>query len=359
MEISGNQYEQLQEALLSAYPTPQKLKMMLRLTLNLPLDRYAEGSDYEQVVFNLIGKLESDGKLDDLVQAAYNKNPGNPKLKAFVASLGQGASPTGQIPDQGPGFQWRGPEDDRELQGLLRPRQSIDLSAHFLKKATEQFNAVCRIEHLDKGAIGTGFLIAKNLLLTNYHVIAPRSGDDPKALLDQLRLKFGYLTKIEPSLAANASSNATQNTISQTQVSFQLAPNALLAFSPVTGGLDYALLRVEESISSAPNITPVTWDVERLPDREMGIHLLQHPDGQPMQVTLGENGITGVYERDGLIQYISNTSVGSSGSPCFNDRWEVIALHHAQVAATFGVRCEGILFKAIYREIAPILAQYK
>ncbi|MGL4649089.1 MAG: trypsin-like peptidase domain-containing protein, partial [Caldilineaceae bacterium] len=27
--------------------------------------------------------------------------------------------------------------------------------------------------------------------------------------------------------------------------------------------------------------------------------------------------------------YLTDTLPGSSGSPCFNDRWEVVALHHS------------------------------
>jgi len=85
---------------------------------------------------------------------------------------------------------------------------------------------------------------------------------------------------------------------------------------------------------------------------------LQHPEGRTLQITFSNNGITGVYERDGLIQYVSHTSVGSSGSPCFNDQWELVAVHHAQVPATFGVKCEGILFQRIYQDISDILSQY-
>ena len=36
---------------------------------------------------------------------------------------------------------------------------------------------------------------------------------------------------------------------------------------------------------------------------------------------------------DSFLHYETDTEPGSSGSPVFNDQWEVVALHHASVAA--------------------------
>jgi len=114
------------------------------------------------------------------------------------------------------------------------------------------------------------------------------------------------------------------------------------------------LLRVESAILEANAIRPVDY-VQTSPKKGTSIHVLQHPDGETMKIVFGTNGITGVYEHDGLIQYSSQTSTGSSGSPCFNDNWQLVALHHAQRATTFGVVCEGVLFSAIYPQIADVL----
>ena len=58
-----------------------------------------------------------------------------------------------------------------------------------------------------------------------------------------------------------------------------------------------------------------------------------------------------IAKENGLIQYITKTSPGSSGSPCFNEDWKVVALHHAQKSTHFGSIREGILLSAIYKEI--------
>jgi hypothetical protein len=52
---------------------------------------------------------------------------------------------------------------------------------------------------------------------------------------------------------------------------------------------------------------------------------------------------------------VNKTAVGSSGSPCFDENWYLVALHHAQKARTFGSIREGILFASIYQEIKDFL----
>nr|WP_242025083.1 trypsin-like peptidase domain-containing protein [Leptolyngbya sp. FACHB-60] len=345
-QLTGEQFEQLEQALLWAFPHKENLTRLVRIAFNTRLQAVAEGATHTDRVDQLIEWAEAEGRLSDLVAAAQKQNPGNPKLQAFIISLTADTPPppvSGVIaPKQGPSFDWRGPTDERELEGLLRPQRDVtSYDMAFIQQASQPAAAVCRIELPNQEAIGTGFLIAQNLVLTNYHVIAPYEDSDPYALLEKITLRFGYLTM-----------ESGQGAAGQT---FRLAPNPLLRFKTVEQGLDYALLQVEDGILSAHALQPIIRQPSRLPDRDMNIHILQHPDGQTLRITFSNNGITGVYERDGLLQYVSDTSVGSSGSPCFNDKWELVAVHHAQVPATFGVKCEGILFQAIYQDIADIL----
>ncbi|MEO0842479.1 MAG: serine protease, partial [Cyanobacteria bacterium J06643_5] len=128
----------------------------------------------------------------------------------------------------------------------------------------------------------------------------------------------------------------------------------ILHYSP-THQLDYVLLQVDEGILDAQDIKPVSWDINYLPVKGMGINLLQHPGGDSMKISISRDGITGVYQERGLIQYINKTANGSSGSPCFDENGKIVALHHAQRARSFGTIREGILFSAIYQEIKSYL----
>jgi endonuclease G len=61
------------------------------------------------------------------------------------------------------------------------------------------------------------------------------------------------------------------------------------------------------------------------------VTIVQHPEGQKKQVALRDNRIVDVF--DEFLHYEADTQPGSSGSPVFNDQWELVALHHASVPA--------------------------
>jgi hypothetical protein len=54
---------------------------------------------------------------------------------------------------------------------------------------------------------------------------------------------------------------------------------------------------------------------------------LQHPSGGLKQVALRENQL--IRKGPSTLLYRSDTAPGSSGSPCFNDDWQVRLLHTA------------------------------
>jgi len=73
---------------------------------------------------------------------------------------------------------------------------------------------------------------------------------------------------------------------------------------------------------AAPDLAPVT-----------PVIIAQHPDGQPVKLTLDTDAIN--RERGfwlnplgTRVRYATNTEGGSSGSPCFDFNWRLIALHH-------------------------------
>ena len=61
------------------------------------------------------------------------------------------------------------------------------------------------------------------------------------------------------------------------------------------------------------------------------VNIIQHPRGRPKEVALQDNQVTKVDHV--VLQYTCDTEPGSSGSPVFNNRWKLVALHHASVIA--------------------------
>jgi hypothetical protein len=90
MKLSGPQFQQLQHALLSAYPTANMLAQMVRIYLEENLHIVAGGADLNELVFNLIRWAEAGGRLTALVEGAHAANSGNPALDAFVTEVWQG-----------------------------------------------------------------------------------------------------------------------------------------------------------------------------------------------------------------------------------------------------------------------------
>lgn len=241
---------------------------------------------------------------------------------------------TPTISDFGPEINWQEP-DQTELQGLFRPEPDF-LDVGFLMQAIQHATSVCRIEIPNQGILGTGFLIASNLVLTNYHVFNSEVTETQINPSD-ITLRFGCFT--------STTGNETQG---QT---FKLVSNRPILQSSPTNKLDYVLLQVEESIKQATDITPANCEFENLPGKGMALNILQHPEGASMKIAMSSNAIANIFPDTGLMQYVTKTSPGSSGSPCFNENWKVVALHHAQRATHFGSIREGILLSSIYQEI--------
>ena len=240
----------------------------------------------------------------------------------------------------GPEINWEQP-DKTELDGWLE-KESYFFDVGFLIQAIQNATSVCRIELSDETILGTGFLIAPKLVLTNYHVIHPEN-TATKINPSDIVLRFGCFT-------------STTGDEEKGQTFKLVNDKPILESSPINK-LDYALLQVEDSITQATDITKAKCEFDNLPQEKMALNILQHPQGASMKIAISSNAIANISPESGLIQYVTRTSPGSSGSPCFNEDWKVVALHHAQKATHFGSIREGILLSSIYKEIKQYLEQ--
>ncbi len=62
-------------------------------------------------------------------------------------------------------------------------------------------------------------------------------------------------------------------------------------------------------------------------ERDQRVNIIQHPGGGPKKISLQNNFVA--YADRSVIQYYTSTEPGSSGSPVFNDDFEVVAIHHS------------------------------
>ncbi|WP_329083995.1 MULTISPECIES: DNA/RNA non-specific endonuclease [unclassified Streptosporangium] len=156
---------------------------------------------------------------------------------------------------------------------------------------------------------GTGSLVSPDLLLTNHHVLtdahtAGRSG-----------VEFDYQDGIDgrPLPLQGFSLDPGRFFFADQELDF-----ALVAVKAGTGELArFGFNRLVAAEGKA-----IVGDF---------VTIIQHPGGEKKQVALRENRIVDILES--FLHYQTDTEPGSSGSPVFNDQWEIVALHHAGVPA--------------------------
>lgn len=87
MQLSGSQCKQLSLALIDAFPNTISLTRMLLFELDKNLKVIAGEGSLQDIILELIQTANSQGWVEDLVRAARDDNPGNPKLNAIAQEL--------------------------------------------------------------------------------------------------------------------------------------------------------------------------------------------------------------------------------------------------------------------------------
>jgi endonuclease G, mitochondrial len=170
-------------------------------------------------------------------------------------------------------------------------------------------NAVARIIFRDGRPLGTGFLVSDRLLLTNNHVITD------KAFAANLAVEFRYEVSLDGDLTV--------------PIRFELDPKTFFETDD-EDDLDYTLIALGRPLTTGASLTdfgccPLSASSAKHSVGET-VTIVQHPDGDYKQVALRENRI--LHRGDKVLHYIADTEGGASGSPVFNDAWQVVALHH-------------------------------
>jgi hypothetical protein len=195
---------------------------------------------------------------------------------------------------------------------------------------------VCRVE-VGSDGVGTGFLVGPDVLLTNYHVLRPLI--DGTTAPDQVKFRFDYALQPNGRETPGQLLSLHQDWVIDhskfTVAEENLTPDKAL---PTIDELDYALVKLErpvgnEALSGSDDAAlPRGWlEVPTAPPlimADMPILILQHPNAQPLKLALDTQGVISVNANNTRVRYATNTESGSSGSPCFDLNWNLVALHH-------------------------------
>jgi V8-like Glu-specific endopeptidase/endonuclease/exonuclease/phosphatase family metal-dependent hydrolase len=173
---------------------------------------------------------------------------------------------------------------------------------------------------------GTGFIVGRNLFLTNHHVV--HSVEAARTA----QVEFNYEISPDDLLAGNGQAAAATR-------KFALDPSRLFLTSPTKDGLDYTFVWIEEAAGEALGTIPMERSSFTVNKNEQAF-VVHHPDGKPKQVSLDDTDILGIETR--VIHYSSDTMEGSSGAPVFDRRGRLIALHHASLKAELPLPDGGV-----------------
>lgn len=189
------------------------------------------------------------------------------------------------------------------------------LTIEFFEAGLQAAASVGRVNVRFESEFGTGFLVGLDLMMTNNHVIP----DVATAEVSRLELDF------------ESNHIGEAKTLQQ----FELDPERFFLTDKT---LDFTLVAVRPESMGGAQLSAYGYHplIPREGKIRIGdaVNIIQHPQGRMKSVVVHNSNLLHLEngtEMDRYFWYSSDTEPGSSGSPVFNNRWEVVALHHRAV----------------------------
>lgn len=184
--------------------------------------------------------------------------------------------------------------------------------------------SIGRVRRRDGDFVGTGFLVdlkslapqcdSELVFVTNAHVISPDVRDAARP--SQAEITFEL---------ADAKQGPAYYTV--TDLLFYSPPGLVGERLPTPDRLDICIVRLDPPPRGFTGLAITSTMPSR--DARTRAYVIGHPRARPMQVSLHDSALLDYDELPRLIHYRTPTEPGSSGSPVFDETWQVIAVHHA------------------------------
>lgn len=299
----------------------------------------AEGMPLRMTIQNLLIGLEKQGATDLFLAKVYAERALRKDVRAAIAQLSPSAVAVAAQPAVT--FSWQkaglvqgdvpGSALAPGLQRVVRPHLAMQDIGVWLERGNAVQRRVCRIEIAGRAA-GTGFLVGPTAVLTNWHVVqtavtAGRSAT-VTCIFDNVVNADG--TRVPGTPVSLAAAGCVDHA-SYSAAEMGLTPDQP---EPTVDELDYALLVLSEPMGNLPVNGGGSRGWIALPDMAIPLEvhapllIAQHPDGAPMKLAIDTDAVIGRVAQGRRLRYNTNTLGGSSGSPCLDMDWTLVALHH-------------------------------
>lgn len=235
---------------------------------------------------------------------------------------------------------WRGQETEEGVAEKIIGENTLR-DIYMLEVLVDLSRAVARISGPD--GLGSGFLIADDLLMSNHHIISDE--EEAKKCSFQFNYQLDRTGKALPVASTRARGGGL----------FRTSPMA--PYNAAPGELDYTIVQLADV---PKGITPLTLRPD-IVKRDSRLTIIQHPGGDYKKISLMNNFVE--YTDENVVQYTTSTEPGSSGSPVLNDDFHVVAIHHSggslpePATKRRYLRNEGIRISAILNDLRQAAPQ--
>lgn len=203
------------------------------------------------------------------------------------------------------------PQMRGELRKIIGPTTDF-VPIYYVDKARLSARAVVRVIDGERRPLGTGVMVSPRLFMTNNHVIADAQNAGSTSI------QFNYQLDLDE--------------VPAVVTEFRLDPSTFFWTSD-ENELDVSVIAVGPRTAGNGNLSDFGWTaLSSAQDKHAeGDHvtIIEHPDADYKQIALRENRVIGRGKKGVTLYYATDTLHGSSGSPVFNDQFDLVALHHA------------------------------
>ncbi|MBL1100685.1 trypsin-like peptidase domain-containing protein [Streptomyces coffeae] len=273
------------------YPEARSVRRVLDAA-DIPAGMVDFGGGALDMWHAVLREADNRSKLEGLLTVAVSEFPENAELRAALAGrLGRSAVPGPSDPGA--------PVTATHAEKLMGSQSTL-LPLSFLEHGVRAARCVGLLRGPVE-ALGTGFLVAGDFVVTNHHVL-PDAETAAAA-----RIVLGYQERPDGEIDGGRS--------------FPLDPGLGFATSE---DHDLTVVRSRDPLNAEWGALELAPSGAGTPHR---LNIVQHPAGGPKKVALYHNVVS--HSDENRLLYFTDTLPGSSGSPAFDDQWRVAAVHRA------------------------------
>ena len=234
---------------------------------------------------------------------------------------------------------------NQSLEQTVKAKAGIQDIGAWTAKLEQLRRSICRIEDLrdPRKVLGTGFLVSRDLVLTNYHIVEKYIDViDPQLNQvrdsNELRCRFDYSVERHGEMPGIAQPLAADRRWIIHYSKYSKFDTGDQAGLPQANELDFALLRLSDPIGGVPApdgmkrgwVHVSTRTTQPEPADLIFIAYYPYPTVHDRRDASLKLTVTTVIDRNDngtRVQYDANTKAGSPGSPCFDANLNLCSLY--------------------------------